>query len=152
MSKYQTLGLVLLLAIALPVLAVAQGAAAGKAEQQVLQSEKDRFAAMVKVDEAALNKLLSDDLTYIHSTALLQTKKEFIGSLKEGGIKYMSVVPVPADWKVRILGNVATVTGLAAVHVVDHGTDRNIKIRYTVVQSNSSGSWQLMNWQSTVIP
>jgi hypothetical protein len=152
MLKTRVSVLVLAGAIALPALALAQVAAADKAEQLVLQGEKDRFAAMVKVDEAALNRLLSDDLTYIHSTALLQTKKEFIGSLKEGGIKYISVVPSPADWKVRIIGNIATVTGLAAVHVVDHGNDRNIKIRYTVVQSNRSGSWQLMNWQSTVLP
>jgi hypothetical protein len=152
MLKYHVSVLLLTLAIALPALATAQSGTMGKAEQQVLQAEKDRFAAMVKVDEAALNKLLSDDLTYIHSTALLQTKKEFIGSLKEGGIKYVSVAPSAADWKVRIDGNVAVVTGLAAVHVVDHGNDRNIKIRYTDVHSNRAGSWQLMNWQSTVLP
>ncbi len=124
----------------------------GKGEQQVLQADKDRFAAMVKVDEAALNKLLSDDLVYIHSTALLQNKKEFVDSLKEGGIKYISVAPSAADSKVRIVGNVAVVTGLAAVHVVDHGNDRNIRIRYTDVHSNRTGAWQLMSWQSTVIP
>ena len=151
MLTHRISGLVLAFAVAVPALARAQGTA-GKADQQLLQADKDRFAAMVKVDEAALNKLLSDDLVYIHSTALLQNKKEFIGSLKEGGIKYISVVPSAADSKVRIVGNVAVVTGLAAVHVVDHGTDRNIKIRYTDVHSNRTGSWQLMSWQSTVIP
>jgi hypothetical protein len=155
MLKHPISVLVFAIAVAVPMAARAQGTAmnaGGKADQQLLQADKDRFAAMVKVDEAALNRLLSDDLVYIHSTALLQNKKEFIGSLKEGGIKYISVVPSAADSKVRIVGNVAVVTGLAAVHVVDHGTDRNIKIRYTDVHSNRTGSWQLMSWQSTVIP
>ena len=141
-----------LTAIGLPMLAAAQTATAGKAEQQVLEAEKARFAAMVKVDEAALNKLLSDDLTYTHTTALLQTKKEFIDMLKEGSVKYVSVTPVESDWKVRILGNAAVVNGAAAVHVVDRGNDLNFKIRYTSVHTNRSGSWQMMAWEATRFP
>ena len=76
MLKYCVSVLVLALTIATSSLAWAQAAAAGKAEQVVLQAEKDRFAAMTKVDEAALNKLLADDLTYVHTNALMQTKKE----------------------------------------------------------------------------
>src|SRR5262245_16618837 len=79
----------------------------GKAEQQVLQAEKDRFAAMVKGDRAALEKLLADDLTYTHSTALLETKEQFIKSVTGGTIDYVSIVPSESDWKVRINGNKA---------------------------------------------
>jgi len=134
----------------LPSLAAAQGASGP--EQQIAQLDKDRFAAMIKVDEAALNKLLSDDVVYTHSTALVQTKKEFIASLKEGGIKYLSLTPSASDMKVRVMGNVAVVTGLAAVHVIDHGTDKNMKIRYTEAHANRGGAWQLIAWQSTVAP
>ena len=107
---------------------------------------------VIEVDEAGLNKLLSDDVVYTHSTALVQTKKEFVDSLKGGAIKYLSVTPVLSDVKVRIMGNVALVTGAAAVHVIDHGTDKNMKIRYTEAHSNRSGAWQLVAWQSTVVP
>ena len=55
----------------LPFLGHAQ---APKADQQVLQAEKDRFAAMVKGDKAALERLLADDLTYTHSSALFESK------------------------------------------------------------------------------
>ncbi len=138
------------LASASPLLA--QGAAMGKAEQQVLQAEKDRFAAMVKVDEAALNRLLSDDLTYTHSSALFQNKSQFIADLKAGQIKYVSVTPSEPDWKIRILGNVAVVNRLADVHVVDHGKDLTFKIRYTNVHTNRSGNWQMMAWEATRLP
>jgi hypothetical protein len=152
MLKVRVSVLALAAAIALSALAAAQSTTMGKAEQQVLQAEKDRFAAMVKVDEAALNKLLSDDLTYVHTSALLQTKKEFIDSLKSGAIKYVSVTPAEADWKVRIVGNVAIVNGVGAVHVVDHGNDLNFRLRYTTVHSNRSGSWQLLSWEATRFP
>ena len=142
--------LLVLSAFALPVSIHAQ--AAGKEQQQVLQAEKDRFAAMVKVDEAALNRLLSDDLTYTHSSALFQNKSQFIADLKAGAIKYVSVTPSEQDWKVRILGNVAIVNGLADVHVNDHGKDLTFKIRYTNVHTNRSGSWQMMAWEATRLP
>ena len=127
-------------------------AQAGKPEQQVMQAEKERFAAMVKGDRAVLEKLLADDLTYIHSTALLQTKDEFIKSLLAGNIDYVSIVPSESDSKVRVNGNTAIMTGLAAVNVIDTGKDRKIRIRYTTVYANRGGAWLLQNWQSTVIP
>ena len=124
----------------------------GKVEQQVLQAEKDRFAAMVKGDRAALEKLLADDLTYTHSTALLEDKEQFIKSVTSGNIDYVSIVPSEADWKIRVNGNTAVVNGLAAVNVIDTGKDRKIRIRFTTVQANRGGAWQLLAWQSTVVP
>lgn len=124
----------------------------GKVEQQVLQAERDRFAAMVKGDRAALEKLLADDLTYIHSTALVETKEQFIKSVTSGTIDYVSIVPSEADAKVRVNGNTAIVTGLAAVNVIDKGNDRKIRIRYTTAYTNRGGTWLLQAWQSTVIP
>ena len=130
----------------------AVSAQTGKPEQQVLQAEKDRFAAMVKGDRAALEKLLSDDLTYTHSTALLETKEQFVKSVTSGSIDYVSIVPSEPDWKVRINGATAVVNGIAAVNVVDKGNDRKIRIRFTTVHANRGGAWQLLAWQSTVIP
>jgi hypothetical protein len=120
----------------------------GKMEQQVLQAEKDRFAAMVKGDRAALEKLLADDLTYTHSTALIENKEQFLKSVTSGNIDYVSIVPNEKEWKVRIEGNTAIINGLAAVNVIDTGKDRKITIRFSTVQSNRGGAWQLRSWQS----
>ena len=127
-------------------------AQSGNVEQQVLQAEKDRFAAMVKGDRAALEKLLADDLTYTHSTALLENKEQFLKSVTSGNIDYVSIVPNESDWKIRVNGNTAIVNGVAAVNVIDTGKDRKIRIRFTTVQTNRGGAWQLSAWQSTVVP
>jgi hypothetical protein len=144
--------IVMTVAVALPAFVRAQTGAHGKGEQQVLQAEKDRFAAMLKADDAALNKLLADELTYTHSNANMQTKPQFVADIKSGAIKYVSIVPSESDWKVRIYGNVAIVSGVAAVNVIDHGSNLKFKIRYTNDHINRAGSWQMVNWQSTRFP
>jgi ketosteroid isomerase-like protein len=144
--------LIALLAIAVPQFVRAQAGVHGKAEQQIIQAEKDRFAAIVKADEAELNRLLADDLTYTHSNANMQTKAQFMADLKSGAIDYVVMQPNESDWKVRVHGNVAIVNGTANVNVIDHGNNLKFKIRYTNDHVNRGGSWQMVNWQSTRFP
>lgn len=143
----RTVFFALILALA-PVLS----AQSGKADQAVLQAEKDRFAAMIKGDRPALEKLLADDLTYTHSSALFESKEQFIKSVTSGTIDYVSIEPSEADWKVRVNGNTAIVNGVAAVNVIDTGKDLKIKIRYTTIHTNRGGAWQLQAWQATRFP
>jgi hypothetical protein len=136
------------------VLACASAVSAqmGKVEQQVLQAENARFAAMVKADRPALEKLLADDLTYTHTTALFENKEQFIASVTSGKIDYVSIVPSESDWKVRISGNTAIVNGVAAINVIDTGKDNKIKVRFSTVHTNRGGTWQLQSWQATRFP
>jgi ketosteroid isomerase-like protein len=127
-------------------------AQSGKVEQQVLQAEKDRFAAMIKGDRPALEKLLADDLTYTHSSALFESKEQFIKSVTSGNIDYVSIEPSESDWKVRVDGNTAIVNGVAAVNVIDTGKDLKIKVRFTTIHTNRGGMWQLRAWQATRFP
>ena len=154
LMHFRSLVLIFVLASVLPANVAAQtaGGAGAKAEQQVLQAEKDRFAAMIKADKDALNKLLADDLTYTHTNTLFETKAQFIASVTSGKIDYVSVEPSETDWKVRLEGNIALVNGVAAVNVVDSGKDLKFKIRYTTVHRNSAGQWQLLAWQATRFP
>jgi len=142
----------LVVAIALPFVARAQSGSAGPSGQQVIQAEKDRFAAMTKADRAALERLLADDLTYTHTNALLQTKAEFIASVMGGAIDYVSIVPSESDWKVRVEGNLAIVNGAAAINVVDTGKDLKFRARFTTVHRNQGGRWLLASWHATRFP
>ena len=140
---------VVALVLSMPVLVPAQ---AKGAEQQVLQGEKDRFAAMIKSDAATLDKLIAEDVTYTHGSARLVSKADFIGELTSGVFKYLTITPDEKEWKVRVLGNVAIVNGAAGMRVVDHGNDQTIRIRYTNVQVNRGGRWQMVAWQATRLP
>ena len=53
-------------------------------EADVLRADDRRFEAMRKEDWAALDAALADELTYVHSTARLESKAEHIANLRAG--------------------------------------------------------------------
>src|SRR5262245_56971191 len=128
----------------------AEGQANSGAQQAVLKADNARFAAMLKADAAALEKLLADELSYTHSNASVQDKKAFIDDIKTGKIKYLMVDAT--DQKARVFGDMAIVTGGASVHVIQNGNDLTFKIRYTNAHINRGGAWQMVAWQSTRLP
>jgi Domain of unknown function (DUF4440) len=125
-------------------------AAAGKEEENVRQAERARFAAMVKADVGALDKLLAPELIYTHGDARRIDKAAFISDFKTGAFKYVTIEP--SEMNVRVYGDVAVVTGAAAMHVVQDGKDAHIRIRYTNTHVRRGGAWQMVAWQATRIP
>jgi ketosteroid isomerase-like protein len=144
-------GLAVVPLLATPLLAggEAQGAIS-KAEEDVRRAERERFAAMLKADVGALDKLLGADLTYTHGDGRVIDKAAFISDFKTGAFKYVTIEP--SDMTVRVFGDVAVVTGGAAMHVVNNGADAHIKIRYTDVHVRRNGSWQMVAWEATRLP
>ena len=51
-------------------------------QADVLRADDNRFEAMRKGDWDALDAALADDLTYVHSTARLESKAEHVGNLR----------------------------------------------------------------------
>ena len=49
----------------------------------VLNAESARFEAMIRRDTVQLRQVLSDDLVYIHSNGLVETKMEHISSISK---------------------------------------------------------------------
>jgi hypothetical protein len=131
-----------------PVKSLAQVGTA--ADQAVLRADNARFAAMLKGDIDALEKLLATELTYTHSNAAVQDKAAFISDIKTEKIKYMMIEPT--DQKARVFGDMAIITGGASVHVIQNGNDLTFKIRYTNAHINRGGSWQMVAWQATRLP
>ena len=124
--------------------------ATSKDQEAVRKAEADRFAAMLKADVAALDKLLAADLTYTHGDGRVIGKAAFISDFKTGAFKYTTIEP--NDMTVRVFGDVAVVTGGAAMHVVNNGAPADIKIRYTDVHVRRNGVWQMVAWEATRLP
>jgi ketosteroid isomerase-like protein len=112
--------------------------------------ELQRFQAATKVDFDTLGKLLADDLTYTHSTGVLETKAVFLDSLKTGKLQFKKIEP--ADLQVRVYGTTAIINGTAHVSVVSEGQPKEIHLRFTDVWANRAGQWQMVAWQSSKLP
>jgi hypothetical protein len=133
-----------------------RAAAAGSGAQEVsgtitvdeaLAAEDARFKAQMSGDGAAMNKLFGDDLVYIHSSTVVDTKKSFIESITSGNVKYRSMSR--GESKVRTYGGVAIVSGSAKFEVTVKGENRTLDLLYHAIWARRPGGPQFISWQAT---
>ena len=123
------------------------GLAQSKTDRLILATEQQRFASMVSRDTVALRPLLADDLVYIHSNALQETKAAHLSAIATGRLVYASMLRETAQ--VRRYGKMALTNGIVQVTGVVNGTSFDVRLLYTAVYRRVRGQWQLVNWQST---
>jgi ketosteroid isomerase-like protein len=121
---------------------------AAEVEQEVLAADGERVRALLANDLPALEALLGDDLAYVHSNGMLDTKASYIGSLRSGTSRYLSMDM--SDVSVRALGeNVAVINAKFDARVQVRGGEVNPKPRVLIVYARRDGRWQMVAWQST---
>ena len=113
-------------------------------KQEVLNAQSSRISAMIDADIDKLNELLTDDLTYAHTTGWTETKTGYLETIKSGRINYVSFVP--KDVEIRIYDETAVLTGKVDVNL--GRTD--FTIRFLEVQRKVDGIWKLTAWQSVL--
>jgi hypothetical protein len=118
-------------------------------EREVLETDARRVQALLSSDFAVLEDLLADDLTYVHSNGNLDTKDTYIGALRSGATRYLSMVM--SGLRVRANENTAVVTGTFEARVQTRGGEVNPKPRVLMVYVKRDGRWQMLAWQSTNI-
>ena len=100
--------------------------------------------ALIKQDEAALRRLLADDLTYSHSNGKTnQNKAEYIAAVTKGPAHYESFEET--DTQIRVYGKSAVLTGYVNVKTVGKPSYR---VRTLEVYVENTGRWQLAAHQS----
>ena len=140
-----------LLLLALAVSVKEPDSARGTAvERQVLEVQAGRFQAMIDVDIEELDVVLSDDLTYTHTSGQIETKSEFLTSLRSQEITYESIKP--QEIKIRIYDSTAVVTGISAMRINVREQQLSFSIRFIEIYQKSDANWQLVAWQSTRLP
>ena len=109
--------------------------------------EDERLAAMVAADVDTLDRILADDLSYVHTTAAIDTKESLTSGLASGRLNYESITPT-AERAVRTYSDSAIVRGGAHVHV----NGNHFSLEYTVVYVNNDGEWRMTSWHATRLP
>jgi ketosteroid isomerase-like protein len=136
---------------ALPVILVAGGTAfAAGPEDAVLAAQDKRIALTVAADVAGLGAMMTDDLTWTHSNANVESKAQFLEAIRSGKYKYKSMTF--DDRKVRLHGDTAIVSGTCRVLVTTDGREIDIKLRFTELYVKQQGAWKQAMWQSTRVP
>jgi ketosteroid isomerase-like protein len=120
-----------------------------KTEKDVLAALDAYKQAMIKKDATALSRILSDDLTYTHSSNLHQDKAAVLESLK--GNAAVEAIDFK-NLKVRVYGNTAVVTGDVDFRNNAAGVVTLSKLNILHVLVKGPQGWQLVARQATRYP
>jgi|SoiMethySBSTD1v2_1073268.scaffolds.fasta_scaffold12233_3 ketosteroid isomerase-like protein len=117
------------------------------AKKAVLAAEQAYVDAMIKHDKAALEKLLADDLVYIHSSSKNETKAEVIQAVTSGSATYESIDF--RDTTVRQYGDVVITNHKATIKTKQTGV---ANLLVTHVWAKNKGGWQFVSRQASRLP
>ena len=118
---------------------------------EILTQEKLLYRAMIDRDFKYLQKVLSEDLAYVHSTGVLESKAQYLAGIAHGLYEYEYIES--KDVAVRIYGEIGVQTGCVEMSVGASGEPKNlIRLLFTLVWVNQAGRWRLCLRQATRIP
>lgn len=119
------------------------------AEDEIKALEETRNQAVLKGDVAALDRMTSDDYTFITLRGELRTKAEILKGFASGAFKYQS--REISDLKVRLYGDTAVVTGRSSQKGTENGKDYSGAYWFTRVYVKQNGRWVSVALQTTLI-
>jgi ketosteroid isomerase-like protein len=120
-------------------------------KEQIEELEQEWRTATLTADVAAMDRLLSDDYVGISWNGQVNTKAMQIDRIRN---RTFSLTKLDLyDLKVKLVGNVAIVTGRAEVEGLNDSTSMKGTFRYTrVYQRIAPAPWKITNFEATRVP
>lgn len=115
----------------------------------ILALEDQRFRAMVGQDDAMLDRLIADDLRFVHSNGVVEDKAEFLRKLRDGERRYL--VYAARTREVRQEGGFSFVFGEADAEIERPGGGIRTRMTYTAIYRNAPQP-RLFAWHSVKSP
>jgi ketosteroid isomerase-like protein len=120
------------------------------AEKTVTHAVEALRKAMVDPDKAVLDRLTAEDLSYGHSSGVIQNKQEFMEALTSGKSDFVSIDL--SGQTVKIVGNNAIVRHILSAVTNDGGKPGTTKLSVLMVWQQQKGQWKLLARQATKAP
>lgn len=116
-------------------------------------ADDERVAATKAADRARLDAIFSNDLHYGHSSALNETKAQYMASLVSKTTVYDSYEHVTREFK-QVAPGLVLMTGRAKIksHSSTAPTPVDLDLSYLAVWREEGGKWKFLAWQSTRVP
>jgi hypothetical protein len=122
-------------------------------KEAVLSLDAERVEAMIKRDTAALNKLLADELSYVHSGGRSDSKQSFIDFIASPASNYLAV---DYSYTEVIECGIAAVLirGIARLHlgVRTDLAEELYSVFFSDVWVARDEGWQMVAWNATRVP
>ncbi len=102
---------------------------------------------MIDPDSIQLSNLLSDQLSYGHSSGKIESKSEFLANLLNGNSDFTEIVL--SDQKITGTENSAVVRHNLTAKTIVKGVPGNIKLHIMTVWVKEKKQWKLLARQAT---
>lgn len=144
--------LLVLFTLCLPVLAASPAVDARAIEAEVRQVDGARIEALLKGDRAALERIFSDDLVYIHAAGRIDTKSGYLAILAGGNLNYVTLRYDPAP-RITVAGpDTAVVTGRATIETKNKAGELTKRVLTTTsVYVRTGTAWRVVSYQGTPV-
>jgi hypothetical protein len=123
---------------------------AQKQDKEVEFSIETLNKAMISPDNSTLEKLTAENLSYGHSTGVVQNKSEFIKDILSGPVKFVQIEN--ANQSITITDNTATVRNICSIKGTRVGAPLDLKIGILMVWIKKDGGWKLLARQGYKLP
>jgi hypothetical protein len=110
-------------------------------EEELLKLNGQKFGWLINKQYDSLNRLLDDQLLYIHSSGMTETKNELIENLKTGKLSYTKVDH--EGLRARIFNDTGIITGKAIFTGALDGKPFETHLYYTEVYVKVKKQWKL---------
>lgn len=117
------------------------------AEDDVKATINKWRTAVISKDRATLEKLVADEVTYSHSSAMMENKKQMIDAMLAPDMQYHSLEMEGTTY--RIYGNTALVQTKMIVNNTQKGEKKSMPLSVLMVWVKKNGTWQIVARQST---
>ena len=115
---------------------------------QVLRAEQDLYRAMVARDFGALKAILAEDLVYVHSTAVSESRDQYLAGIAAGLYEYAAVTS--RNVRVRVNGTTALLDGVCDMLVgAEGGPPGLIHLAFLLAWRLEGGAWRLVHRHAT---
>ena len=119
------------------------------AEQEVLAVHEKRRLATLNGDASTVASMMTDDLTFTHANAVVETKEQFIEALETKRLQYKTLAD--EDLQVRVKGSTGVVSGTVHIVVDAAGTEYDLRVLFTELWVKEGDTWKMMLWHATEV-
>ena len=113
----------------------------------VKRTDRARLQAMAAGDGAALAKMFSEEMVFIHSDGRSESKADYVKNMTAGDTAYTDLKTTEVVAR-QIAPEVIVLFGGQEMKKKLGTTWSEIKIKFLSVWRNESGTWRMVAWQS----
>jgi ketosteroid isomerase-like protein len=116
-------------------------------EPAVLRADASRLAAMMAGDGAALGRVLSEELVFVHSDGRIESKADYVKNLMAGETAYTNAKTSELR-TMQPSSDVVVLIGRQDMRKRFGAAWSEITLRFLSVWRNEAGTWRMVAWQS----